>query len=96
MAQNDYGIDNIESLSFKDGVRTRIPMYLGTDDTDGIYQALKEVINNSTDEAIMGFGDTINIELDEKTNRISVQDYGRGIPFGIRENGENVLVSVFL
>lgn len=92
---NFYGIDDIESLSFKDGVRTRIPMYLGTDDTDGIYQALKEVINNSTDEAIMGFGDTINIELNEETNEISVQDYGRGIPFGIRENGENVLVSVF-
>ena len=95
MIQNDYGIDKIESLSFKEGVRTRIPMYLGTDDTDGIYQALKEVINNSTDEAIMGYGDTINIELDEEKNEITIQDYGRGIPFGIRENGENVLVSVF-
>lgn len=95
MEKENYGINDIESLSFKDGVRTRIPMYLGTDDTDGIYQALKEVINNSTDEAIMGFGDTINIELNEETNEISVQDYGRGIPFGIRENGENVLVSVF-
>lgn len=95
MGKENYGIDDIESLSFKDGVRTRIPMYLGTDDTDGIYQALKEVINNSTDEAIMGFGDTVNIELNEDTNEISVQDYGRGIPFGIRENGENVLVSVF-
>ena len=39
MNQTDYGIDNIESLSFKEGVRQRISMYLGTDDTDGIYQS---------------------------------------------------------
>jgi topoisomerase-4 subunit B len=95
MNQDNYGIDKIESLSFKDGVRLRIPMYLGTNDTDGIYQALKEVINNSTDEALMGFGDTININLNEETNEVSIQDYGRGIPFGLREDGENVLVSVF-
>lgn len=95
MEKENYGIDDIESLSFKDGVRLRIPMYLGTNDTDGIYQALKEVINNSTDEALMGFGDTININLNEETNEVSIQDYGRGIPFGLREDGENVLVSVF-
>lgn len=95
MNKESYGIDNIESLSFKEGVRQRISMYLGTDDTDGIYQSFKEIINNSTDEALMGFGDTIEIEVDEKRNEISVRDYGRGIPFGIRENGENVLVSIF-
>lgn len=95
MDQSNYEIDQIESLSFKDGVRTRISMYLGTDDTDGIYQALKEVINNSTDEAIMGFGDTINIEVNEEKNEVTIQDFGRGIPFGIRKNGENVLVSIF-
>lgn len=95
MNQNNYGIENIESLSFKEGVRQRISMYLGTDDTDGIYQSFKEIINNSTDEALMGFGDTIEIEVDEKKNEISVRDYGRGIPFGIRKNGENVLVSIF-
>ena len=95
MSKSNYDIEDIESLSFKDGVRLRIPMYLGTNDTDGIYQALKEVINNSTDEALMGFGDTININLNEETNEVSIQDYGRGIPFGLREDGENVLVSVF-
>ena len=95
MNKSNYDIEDIESLSFKDGVRLRIPMYLGTNDTDGIYQALKEVINNSTDEALMGFGDTININLNEETNEVSIQDYGRGIPFGLREDGENVLVSVF-
>lgn len=90
-----YDINSIESLSFEEGVRLRIPMYLGTDDTEGIYQGLKEVINNSTDEALMGFGDKITITINEKENFASVIDMGRGIPFGIREDGENVLVSIF-
>ena len=92
---NSYGIEDIESLSFKDGVRARIPMYLGTDDTEGIYQALKEGVNNSTDEALMGFGNKIIITVNEKENTVSIKDEGRGIPFGIREDGENVLVSIF-
>lgn len=92
---DSYNINSIESLSFKDGVRMRIPMYLGTDDTEGIYQALKEVINNSTDEALMGFGNKITISVNEEENYVSVIDEGRGIPFGIRDNGENVLVSIF-
>lgn len=92
---SNYDINSIESLSFKDGVRMRIPMYLGTDDTEGIYQALKEVVNNSTDEALMGFGNKITITVNEEENFVSVVDEGRGCPFGIRENGENVLVSIF-
>ena len=70
-------------------------MYLGSDDIDGTYQALKEIINNSTDEAIAGFGDKLEIYVHESTNTVSVRDYGRGVPFGIREDGENVLVSIY-
>jgi len=91
----EYGINEIQSLSFKDGVRSRIQMYLGSDDLEGTYQALKEIINNSTDEAIAGYGDKIEINVDEKENSIRVRDYGRGVPFGIREDGENVLVSIY-
>jgi len=90
-----YGINEIQSLSFKEGVRSRIQMYLGSDDLEGTYQAFKEIINNSTDEAIAGFGNKIEINVDEKENAIRVRDYGRGVPFGIRENGENVLVSIY-
>lgn len=90
-----YGINDIESLSFKEGVRTRIQMYLGSNDLDGTYQAFKEIINNATDEAIAGFGDRIEIYVHESDNSISVRDYGRGVPFGIREDGENVLVSIY-
>ena len=70
-------------------------MYLGSDDLDGTYQALKEIINNATDEAIAGFGNKIEICVNETTNTISVRDYGRGVPFGIRPDGENVLVSIY-
>ena len=90
-----YDIDSIQSLDFREGVRTRIQMYLGSDDNEGTYQALKEIINNSTDEALAGYGKRIEIEVSEKDNAISVRDYGRGVPFGIREDGENVLVSIF-
>ena len=91
----NYGINEIQSLSFKDGVRSRIQMYLGSDDLEGTYQAFKEIINNSTDEAIAGYGDKIEISVDEKFNAIRVRDYGRGVPFGLREDGENVLVSIY-
>ena len=94
MNQN-YGIDDIKSLDFREGVRTRIQMYLGSDDIDGTYQALKEIINNATDEAIAGYGKKIEIGVSEKENYVSVIDYGRGVPFGIREDGENVLVSIY-
>lgn len=92
---SEYGINDIKSLSFKDGVRTRIQMYLGSDDIEGTYQAFKEIVNNSTDEAIAGYGDKIEIAVSEKENYISVIDYGRGVPFGIRDDGENVLVSIY-
>jgi DNA gyrase subunit B len=90
-----YTIDDIKSLSFLEGVRERVQMYLGSADNDGTYQAFKEIINNSTDEALCGYGKQIDITIDEKENSIEVQDYGRGVPFGIREDGENVLVSIY-
>lgn len=92
---NNYGINDIKSLDFREGVRTRIQMYLGSDDLEGTYQALKEIINNSTDEAIAGYGKEIDITVDEKENTIVVRDFGRGVPFGMREDGENVLVSIY-
>lgn len=92
---NTYDLNSIKSLSFRDGVRKRVSMYLGTDDNDGTYQALKEIINNATDEALAGYGNKIEIGVDEGQNAIRVRDYGRGVPFGIRENGENVLVSIY-
>lgn len=95
MSEKNYDINSIQSLSFREGVRTRIQMYLGSDDIEGTYQALKEIINNSTDEALAGYGKRIEITVDTKQNAVLVRDYGRGVPFGTREDGENVLVSIF-
>lgn len=90
----NYGIDNIQHLETREAIRARVQMYLGSDDTDGTYQALKEIINNSTDEAIAGYGNRIEITLNEKENCVSVRDYGRGVPFGIKDD-KNVLVAIY-
>ena len=95
MPEKAYDINSIQSLDFREGVRTRIQMYLGSDDIEGTYQALKEIINNSTDEALAGYGKKIQIAVNEQENSVTIRDYGRGVPFGIREDGENVLVSIF-
>lgn len=90
-----YGIDAIESLTFSEAVQKRIQMYLGSATTEGIWQGLKEIINNSTDESTAGYGKEIIITIKEKEQEFSVRDFGRSVPFGFREDGENVLVSIF-
>ena len=94
MVESNYGINDIESLSFKDGVRERIAMYLGSADMQGVYNAIQEIISNSIDEYYMGYGNEIKIELGPN-NMIVISDKGRGIPFGIKEDGSNVLVDIF-
>ena len=88
-----YTINDIESLSFKDGVRQRIAMYLGSADMQGVYNAIQEIISNSIDEFYMGFGSKIVIELDG--NKIHIRDWGRGVPFGIKADGSNTLVDIY-
>jgi len=94
VSNSNYTAENIQHLETREAMRSRIQMYLGSDDTEGIYQALKEIINNSTDEALAGYGKEIDIRLDEKTNTIEVRDYGRGVPFGIID-GRNILVAIY-
>lgn len=91
---NEYTAENIKHLDTRNAMRQRIQMYLGSDDTDGIYQAFKEIINNSTDEALAGYGNKIHIQVDEEHNFIQVRDYGRGVPFGIID-GRNILVAIY-
>ena len=90
----EYTAENIKHLDTRNAMRQRIQMYLGSDDTDGIYQAFKEIINNSTDEALAGYGNKIHIQVDEEHNSIQVRDYGRGVPFGIID-GRNILVAIY-
>ena len=58
------------------------------------FSSYNKSINNSTDEAIAGYGNRIEITLNEKENCVSVRDYGRGVPFGIKD-GKNVLVAIY-
>ena len=92
-----YTINDIESLSFKDGVRQRIAMYLGSADMQGVYNAIQEIISNSVDEYYMGYGKKIEIGLSHtpEGDMITITDHARGIPFGIKEDGSNVLVDIF-
>ena len=82
----NYTDDNIRHLSDMEHVRTRPGMYIGrlgdgSLPEDGIYVLLKEVIDNSIDEFKMNSGDRIEVDIDENL-RVSVRDYGRGIPQG--------------
>lgn len=90
-----YDAKDIKSLSFREGVQTRIQMYLGSDDIEGTYQGLKEIINNSTDEVLSGYGDRIEIIVNESLNSVSVRDYGRGCPFLVKQDGTNILVDIY-
>ncbi|HAK30724.1 MAG TPA: DNA topoisomerase IV, partial [Sphingobacterium sp.] len=80
-----YNEDSIRSLDWKEHIRLRPGMYIGklgdgSAYDDGIYVLLKEVVDNSIDEFVMGAGKTIDITVNE--NKVSVRDYGRGIPIG--------------
>ena len=82
---SSYTEDNIKSLDWKDHIRMRPGMYIGklgdgSACDDGIYILLKEILDNSIDEFVMGAGKTIEISI--KDNIVSVRDYGRGIPLG--------------
>lgn len=90
-----YTEENIRHLSDMEHVRTRPGMYIGrlgdgSQVEDGIYVLLKEVIDNSIDEFKMGAGKRIEIQLEDDL-RVSVRDYGRGIPLGSLINAVSVL-----
>ena len=80
-----YDESNIRSLDWKEHIRLRPGMYIGklgdgSAPDDGIYILLKEVIDNSIDEFVMGVGKTIEVSIQE--GKVQVRDYGRGIPLG--------------
>lgn len=83
--QSNYTEDNIRSLDWKEHIRMRPGMYIGklgdgSSPDDGIYILLKEVLDNSIDEYVMGAGKTIDVSI--HGNKVTVRDYGRGIPLG--------------
>ncbi len=83
--ENNYDDDSIKSLDWKEHIRLRPGMYIGklgdgSAHDDGIYILIKEIIDNSIDEFVMGNGKKIELSIKDKT--VTIRDYGRGIPLG--------------
>lgn len=82
VTKSEYGAKSIQVLEGLDPVRKRPGMYIGGTSTEGLHHLIWEVVNNSIDEAMAGYGNDILIKL-MPDNVISVRDYGRGIPVEI-------------
>ncbi len=85
MAEPIYNDDSIRSLDWKEHIRLRPGMYIGklgdgSAQDDGIYVLLKEIVDNSIDEFVMGSGKTIEITVSDQ--KVNIRDFGRGIPLG--------------
>ena len=85
MSKTLYTEENIRSLNWREHIRMRPGMYIGklgdgSSPDDGIYILLKEVIDNSIDEFVMGEGKIIDVALEK--DKVNIRDYGRGIPLG--------------
>ncbi len=85
MAEVNYNEDSIKSLDWREHIRLRPGMYIGklgdgSAYDDGIYVLIKEIIDNSIDEYVMGNGRSIEVKISD--HKVTVRDYGRGIPLG--------------
>lgn len=91
---SNYNANDIKTLDFRTAIRTRIAMYMGSADNQGVLQCIREIITNGMDEATMGYGKKITFELFEG-NRMRITDEGRGCPFGLRDDGTDALEAIF-
>ena len=92
--KNNYDDNSIEILEGLDAVRKRPGMYIGSVDNKGLHHLVWEIVDNSIDEALNGYGKEIIIELN-RDGSCSVTDFGRGMPVGLHKSGKNTLEVIF-
>lgn len=76
----EYNNESIQTLKPLEAIRTKLGMYVGSADNKAVHHIIKELISNSIDEFLGGYGKEIGITLDEETNTVTVADWGRGVP----------------
>lgn len=94
MTTRQYDEQSIQILEGLDAVRKRPGMYIGSTDSRGLHHLVWEILDNSIDEAMNGFGKNITITIG-KDNSIKIEDEGRGMPVGLHQSGVSTLQVIF-
>ena len=92
--QNTYSDDSIQVLEGLEAVRKRPGMYIGSTDKRGLHHLVYEVVDNSVDEVLNGYGDEITVTINQDDS-ISIEDNGRGMPTGIHASGKPTVEVIF-